>query len=180
MLNVATHTNRSSLSRLGMRRSLSFRRGEQGQTILEMALCTVSVLMVLFAAMELCLAMYTYHFVSAAAREGARYAMVRGSLCTPTGAGCPATPTTIQNYVRALGFPGINPTLMTVTSTCGTNPTPPTTPTLAACAATGGTPNYVPGNLVQVVVSYQYPFVVPFIRNTTVTMTSTAQVVVAQ
>jgi Flp pilus assembly protein TadG len=178
MLKVPGYPTRSPLLRGHPRRTLSLRRGERGQTIVEMALCTISILMVVFAAMELCLAMYTYHFVSAAAREGTRYAMVRGSLCTT--AGCPATPSSIQNYVRELGFPGINPSNMTVTATCGVNPTPPTAPTLAACVATGGTPNYVPGNLVQVLVSYQYPFVFPFVRRTTITMTSTSQMVISQ
>ena len=180
MLKVPAYPTRSPLLRERTRRTLPLRRGERGQTIVEMALCTISILMVVFAAMELCLAMYTYHFVSAAAREGARYAMVRGSLCLPTGTGCPATPSNIQDYVRELGFPGINPSYMTVTATCGVNPTPPTAPTLSACAATGGTPNYVAGNLVQVVVSYQYPFVFPFVKSTTITMTSTSQMVIAE
>jgi hypothetical protein len=156
------------------------RRGERGQTILEMALCSITILTILFACIELALALYTYHFISAAAREGTRYAMVRGSLCTPTGTGCPATPSNIQDHVRELGFPGINPSLMTVTATCGANPSAPGTPTLTACVATGSTPNYISGNLVQVLVSYQYPLVLPFVRKTTVTMTSTSQMVISQ
>ena len=82
--------------------------------------------------------------------------------------------------LREIGFPGINPSLMTVTATCGTNPAAPGTPSLSACVATGGSPNYVPGNLVQVVVSYQYPFVFPFVKSTTITMTSTSQMVISQ
>ena len=178
MLKATAYPTRSPLLRACTRRTLSFRRGERGQTLLEAALCTISILMVLFGAVELCLASYTYHFVSAAAREGTRYAIVRGSACTT--AGCPATQSSIQDYVRELGFPGINPNLMTVTATCGANPSAPGTPSLTACAATGGTPNYVAGNLVQVVVSYQYPLVLPFVRKSTVTMTSTSQMVISQ
>jgi Flp pilus assembly protein TadG len=161
-------------------RVLHFKRGERGQALVEMALSSALLLTLVFGSLELSLALYSYHFISVAAREGTRYAMVRGALCTPTGAGCPATPASIQTYVRGLGFPGINPNVMTVTTTCGVNPTPPTAPTLSACSATGVSPNYIQGNLVQVFVSYQYPLVLPFVRKSTVTMTSTSQMVISQ
>jgi Flp pilus assembly protein TadG len=182
MLKIPGYPARSPLLRTRRRRtlSLSFRRGERGQALVEIGFCSVLLLMLLFGSIELSLAAYSYHFVSAAAREGTRYAMVRGSGCTD--AGCPATPSSIQNYVRGLGFPGINPSAMTVTATCGVNPTPPTLPTLTACTATGTSPpvNYVVGNLVRVVVSYQYPLVLPFVRTSTITMTSTSQIVISQ
>jgi Flp pilus assembly protein TadG len=160
------------------RRTLSFRRGERGQALIEIGLCSALLMMLVFGSIELSLALYSYHFVSAAAREGIRYAIVRGATCTD--ADCPATPATIQTYVRGLGYPGINPNALTVTATCGANPAPPGTPTLTACAATGSTPNYLAGNLVQVLVSYQYPLVLPFVRTTTITMTSTSQMVISQ
>jgi Flp pilus assembly protein TadG len=178
MVKVPAHPTRYRFPWLWKRRTRPFRRGERGQALLEIAMCSVLLLLLLFGSMELSLALYSYHFVSAAAREGTRYAVVRGSGCTV--AGCPATQASIQNYVRELGFPGINPSSMTVTVTCGPNPTPPASPVLAACVATGGTPNYVQGNLVQVVISYQYLLIVPFFRTNTIHMTSTSQMVISQ
>jgi len=163
-------------------RALSFRHSERGQALVEIGFCSVLMLTFVFGAIELSLTCYSYHVVSALAREGARYAMVHGTgFCDGvTPSGCTATtPSIIQTYVRGLGL-GMNPSAMTVTSTCGTNPTPPTVPTLTACVATGTTPNYVQGNLVRVVVSYQCPLILPLVRTTTITMTSTSQMVIAQ
>ncbi|MGA8089648.1 MAG: TadE family protein [Terracidiphilus sp.] len=56
--------------------------GEQRSAIVEMAVVRSLLFVVLFGIIELSLAMYTYNYVSDAAREATRYAIVRGSSCT--------------------------------------------------------------------------------------------------
>ena len=159
-------------------------RDDSGASLIEMAVSCAVLLAAFFGVFEFSLASYTYHYVSESAREGARYAMVRGSTSctnTPNLSGCKATATQISNYVKNLGYPGINSASnMTVnvswltgtTVTGGSN----TTTTWAACA---GTCN-LPGNMVKVVVTYAFPLAVPFSTITTLNVTSTAQMVVSQ
>jgi Flp pilus assembly protein TadG len=138
--------------------------------MVEMALTIIVLLTVIFGVFEICLALYTYHFISDAAREGSRFAIVRGSTCQSPGYECNATPAQIQTYVQGLGFPGINPSAMTVTtswaayanSTCVT----------ATCND--------PGNQVTVTVNYKFPLSIPFIPSTNLSMTSTSSMVISQ
>ncbi len=157
---------------------------DSGAALVEMALSCVVMIAIFFGVFEFGLASYTYHYVSDAAREGARYAMVRGSTSctnTPNLSACNATATQISDYVKNLGYPGINATAnMTVTVTWlaattvtgGSN----TTTTWAACT---GTCN-LPGNMVNVVVTYAFPLAIPFSTSNTINVTSTAAMVVSQ
>jgi hypothetical protein len=103
---------------------------EEGATLVEMALSASVLFVLLFGIIEVCMALYAYNFVSEAAREATRYAVVRGPnscLISPTfpacnlnpltygnGAGTSYTPSTsttpsasdpIQSYVSSLGLP---------------------------------------------------------------------------
>lgn len=138
-----------------------------------------------FGVFELAFASYAYHYVSEAAREGARYAIVRGStscINTPNLTNCNAGATTIGNYVKGLGFFGINSTArMTVTTTwltaTATSSSSGSATTWASCSS--GTCN-APGNMVNVVVTYAFPLTIPFVPNKTINVTSTSQMVVQQ
>jgi Flp pilus assembly protein TadG len=148
-------------------------RNEDGSAIIEMTLSIGILLSVVLGLMEISLALYTFHFVSEAARDGSRYAIVRGSSCPAVLSGCPAAGTgvDVQTYLRKEGFPGINPSSLTaVTSwpTAGSSCTPSTSP----CDN--------PGNLVKVVVTYQFPLSIPFIPTSTLNMTSTSEMVISQ
>ena len=143
-------------------------RSEDGSTLVEMALTMIILLMILFGLIEMCLALYTYHFVSDAAREGSRFAIVRGSACELPGYECNATATQIQTYVQGLGFPGINPSNMTVTTTWSAYPGG------AVCACND------PGDLVTVNVSYKFPLAIPFVPASTLAMSSTSSMVISQ
>lgn len=157
---------------------------DTGSALVEMAASCVLLIAMFFGVFEFGLASYTYHYVSDAAREGARFAMVRGStscINTPSLGTCNATATQISDYVKNLGYPGINASaymtvtvswLTATTVTGGTN----TTTTWATCT---GTCN-LPGNMVNVVVSYAFPLAIPFSSNRTINVTSTAAMVVAQ
>jgi len=141
----------------------------------------------LFGIFELSMALYSYHFVSEAAREASRFAMVRGpqcvanfsaSYCSPTdGQTSGADGGDISHYVNSLGYPFANKLTTSATwltpsqdakgnqiwTGCGTG---------AACKN--------PGSLVQVTVSYPFPLNVPFLKTYTINLTSKSSVVVSQ
>jgi Flp pilus assembly protein TadG len=166
-------------------RKSSFRRpwqclgDDQGSALVEFAFVLILVLTFMFGIMDFSRFLYTDHFLSGAAREGTRYAMVRGSTWTTACAStttfsCNASAANVISYVQGLTPPGITASSLTVL---------PTWPgTLAgaatACDATKG--NNSPGCLVQVQVSYPYKFLFPFLPKSTLTIASTSQMVVLQ
>jgi len=157
-------------------------RAEEGSSLVEMAIAS-SVFFVMFIGLfELCLAFYSYHFVSDAAREATRYAMVRGATCstnTPSQTNCNVTSAQVQSYIRSLGYPGLVSNDLTSTTTwcAATSSGSPATTTWSACAA--GTAE-TPGNEVKVVVNYAFPLHIPFWKNGTINVSSTSFMVIAQ
>ena len=67
------------MKRTGMRKDRRPRLNEIGSAVLEFGLVVVMFFMFVFGVMDFGRALYTYHFVSNAACEATRYAMVRGS-----------------------------------------------------------------------------------------------------
>jgi Flp pilus assembly protein TadG len=134
-------------------------RRESGSALVEFAAVFTVLFMFLFAIMDLSRALYAYHFVADAAREGTRYAMVRGSTCTSWTTACPAAASDIQTYLKNVPA-GINPASLTATTTW--------------------TPDNTPGSVVQVQVQYSFKPIFPFIPKTALVMTSTSQVVISQ
>lgn len=153
-------------------------RDECGSTLLETALSMMIMLTFIFGVMEASFAYYTFHFISQAAREGTRYAIVRGntagsSNCTSPGwPTCKAQSADIQTYVQNLGFPGIDPSKMTVTTAWSGYPAGVTCKPSLTCNN--------PGNLVTVTVQYNFPFRVPFIPVRTYSMMSSSAMVISQ
>jgi len=157
---------------------------EDGAALVEIAFSIVILLSVVFGIMITSLALYSYFFVSEAAREGSRYAIVRGNHtsfdpsemdCTAPGyATCIAqTGDTgdIQTYVRSLGFPGINTANITATTTY-------LNPDGTACGTGDGCK--LPTYQVKVTVTYpSYPFNIPFVSSQTLTLSSTSQMVIS-
>jgi Flp pilus assembly protein TadG len=143
-------------------------RSDSGSALVEFAVTASVFFMMLVGLMKICLAVYTYHYVSEAVRETVRYAVVHGSKSSsPVSTNDP-----IQTYARAIGYPGINSTLLTTTSTWDTYPT-------AGGTCTPSTACNNPGNIVKVKVSYAFPFTVPFMTSQTLNMSSTATMVIA-
>jgi len=123
------------------------RRGksaQRGSAILEFAYTMVIAFVLIFAMIDFARALYSYHFISEAAREGTRFASVRGALCSNSANPCPAQPDDIVTFVKQLVPDGIDPTKVNV------NPQWPV----------GGS-NY-PGRPVQVQVTYDFSFIFPF------------------
>ena len=93
---------------------------EEGATTVEFAVVLVVLMTFLFGIMEFGRALYTYHFLSEVAREGTRYAMVRGSTytascATTTTFGCEATAANVTSYVKSITPLGINSAWVTPT-----------------------------------------------------------------
>ena len=141
----------------------------EGQTLVETALSLSILFAMVFGIIQVGLALYTYDFVAESAREGSRYAMVRGSSCTSP---CTvATSSSVQSYVQSLGYPGLNSSNLTVTTTW---------PDTGATCTPSVTPCNNPGNNVKVKAKYVFPWNIPFVPSGSITMTSTSEVVISQ
>ncbi len=157
-----------------MKTRMPRKTGCRGAALMEIALCLVIFCALLFGLMELALTLFSYHTISEAAREGTRYAIVRGSACkNPDASSCTAQVSDIQTYVK--NYPGINASAVTITVTCGAFGTTP-----VACVTSGSSANDTPGNVIQVQVSYPTSLVLPMISSRTITLTSTSQMVIYQ
>ena len=130
-----------------------------GSTLVEFAVVLTVTFMFLFGIMDFARALYAYHFVGNAAREGARYAIVRGATCNSWATACPAAASDIQAYVKNVPL-GINPSAVAVTTTWS--------------------PNNNPGSAVQVKVQYTFHFILPFLPASAMVMTSSSQMVISQ
>lgn len=165
-------------------------RGENGGTLVETTLSLLLLFVFIFGIIELSWALYSYHFVSDAAREGSRYAMVRGSdwptTCTSyTSAGCVATAAQVAQYVSSLNFPGIwvstsaNNGQTDDVFVCYSSSIPSSAP--AACTTVpSSTTTGAAGSVVQVTVTYPFSFGIPGLRKFTYSLSSSSQMVVAQ
>lgn len=142
---------------------------ERGASLPETAIVMAVLLALLFGIADFARAIYTYSFVSNVAREGARWAIVRGAeSCTysnNTLASCNASQTTIQAYVKGLFGGPANPADATVSVSW-----PP-------CLVPAG--GNAPGCTVAVNVQYNFAFL-PFVSHLTIPMSSTSQMVISQ
>lgn len=171
---------RSILQRNGHRRNSQFRLpcdeeghtagSEAGQSMVEMAVTLPVLFALLFCFMEVCVAFYTFSMISESAREGTRYAMVRGATCkASSGASCEATAAEVDTYVEGLGWPNIAGGTMSVctyydNNACNTNPSG----------------SEAKGDPVKVTVTYVMPITMPFVPNHSITMTSSSQMNIIQ
>jgi Flp pilus assembly protein TadG len=161
---------------------------DHGAALIEMAISSAVLLATFVGIMQLTMACYVYNAVNEVARDSARWAMVRGNMCSTNTVNldhCNATSSDIQDYAKKVAAinwsqctsqnPCLTATWMTGTKG-GTNQHPATT--WSACGTTSSCKS--PGNLVVVSVSYPYSFNVPFLSTYSMTMGSTAQVVISQ
>jgi Flp pilus assembly protein TadG len=145
---------------------------EEGATMVEFAMSSIILFTLVFGVIAICLALYSYNVTAEAAREATRYAIVRGSACSPsTFSDCNVTSAQLQTYVRGLGFPGINPSSLTATATW---------PTTGSACFPSVTPCNNPGNRVNVTVQYTFPLAIPFVPSQTLTMSSTSAMYISQ
>lgn len=136
-------------------------RNEEGSALVEFGISSAVLFMTLFGLMASCTALYSYIFVSEAAREASRYAIVRGASCNGFS-DCAITPAQINTYVKNLSYPGINQGNLSATATF--------------------TPDKTPGSVVSVTVTYNMALNIPFWPKTgrAMQLTSTSQMAISQ
>ncbi len=130
------------------------RASRKGATLVESALAFNVLLFVLFGAMEFGQLGYAFNFVAYAAREGTRYASVRGQTSVH-----PAQASDVQNYVKAQAI-ALDSSKLTVTTTWN--------------------PNNNPGSTVTVNVTYSYSPMLNFVLHKSLTVGSTSKTVISQ
>jgi Flp pilus assembly protein TadG len=151
---------------------------ETGDTLVEFAVAMTLLLTLIFAILDFSRAIYFDHYVRYSADEAARYAMVRGSTwngkaCASTASeSCTATSANVKAFVTSITPIGSLPSLSVLTTWTGQ------TPAGVACNNANG--NNSPGCVVQVQVAYNFSFVLPFMPNNSLALTSTSAVAVAQ
>ena len=161
-------------------------RSESGSALVEMAISSAVVLATFIGVFQMTMACYTYNAVSEVARESARWAAVRGATCstnTPNLDHCPALTADIRNYAKSVGAINWSPcttssqclTVSYKTGTTTTGVTQPTT-TWATCASNCGKP----GDMVIVAMNYPYSFSIPFLKQYSLNLRSTSEMIVAQ
>jgi len=194
-------TLRTDLANLRGKGKMALRRKlkrDEGSTLVEFALVFMLLMTMMLGIVDFGRALYTYHFVSNAARTAARWAIVNGNSCTndgsctapvscssgsctPCTSGCAAASTAdVQNYVTMLAqVANIN----TSSTGCGGSACLVTTPTWNPAGSNGpticSTTNNAQGCTVEVQVSYNFNFLVPFVHRGTVTMSSTSEMIIA-
>jgi Flp pilus assembly protein TadG len=166
-----------------MKRLRSFLGDECGRELLEFALSSTILITMVLGIVDVSRALYVYHFVTHAAQDGARYAMVRGddwtSSCSTSAPpsftmtfGCKAANTDVQNYVESLAL--VNKNNLHV-STTWPQTTPDCSTGCSACATADSK-----GCMVKVNVQYDFTFDTVFFKQTTVTFSSTSEQVIQQ
>jgi Flp pilus assembly protein TadG len=129
---------------------------ESGEQMISFALSMPILMGVLFGLMEICLGCYNYQRISELAREGTRYGMVRGATCKlSSGASCTAATTDIQTYVNSIALPNLGGGTTTVTASFPSG-------------------NESVGSTVKVIVTYSYPYKIPFMATNAISLTSTS------
>ncbi len=159
---------------------------EQGASLVEMAFSCLILIPILFGIIQLSIGLYCYHFAADAAREATRWAIVRGSTCNgifgagycaPTSAnGTGALNSDIAQYVKTLGYP-YSASVTTATMWCTNSNTIPATWKTCSTTQSG---NNLPGNQVQVKVSYAFPLTIPFVPRKTINLSSVSSMTIVQ
>lgn len=160
---------------------------DDAATMVEMAIAASVLFSLMFGVIFMGWALYAYDFVRDASAAGARYASVRGALCSGFG-DCPdATNAQIQTYVRSIAYPGLSSSNITVntewysvTQTGGSATTITdcdSSPTTIHSGTTVQCDN--PGNEVQVKVQYAFPLTL-WIGSSTLNMVGQSQLVISQ
>jgi Flp pilus assembly protein TadG len=167
-----------------LRRRLAGVAGEHGAALIEMAITSSILLSMLFGVIQMSLALYSYNFVCQAARQGSRWAIVRGSKSctnTPNLTDCDATSAEVQTWVQSLAYPGLTSSNLSVTTQWfqATTSGSPATTTWSTTACSGASCN-VPGNEVTVTVSYPLSLDIPFVPHATLNMASSSTLVISQ
>ena len=136
--------------------------GQDGQAIMEVALGLPAIAAFTFAMIEICLAFYSFCMISETAREATRYAVVRGATCqTALSVSCTASASDINTFVTQLKWPNLGNGTVSASTTYPDG-------------------NENPGSRVKVVVTYIFPYNIPFAPSGSISMSSTSAMYIVQ
>jgi Flp pilus assembly protein TadG len=136
----------------------------RGSSLPETAIIMAVLLSMMIGIVDFGRAMYTYAFVAQLARQGARWATVRGSQCTLLDH-CNAQTSDVQTYVRSLSVGATTANGITATATWPSCPP--------------GSSGNAPGCVVKVTVNYTFKFLLPWFP-AALPLSSTSEMVVSQ
>lgn len=174
--------------KFGMKKLLRLACEESGSVLVEFAMSALLLMGLLVAVIEFALGMYTYHFLSSAAQQGTRFAIVRGDTWSENVAAncstsappnfkmvydCTASGTDIQNYVQSLATGGITASSVTVNTT-NSYVWPGVTPDDGTCSTVNAQ-----GCMVKITVSYSFKFM-PFEKLSALSMSASSEGVILQ
>jgi Flp pilus assembly protein TadG len=142
-------------------------RLKRGSSMPETVIVMGALLAMICGIIDFGRAIYTYGFVAQLARQGARWAIVRGSQCTLL-TDCSATSSQVQAYVQSLAYGFITPSAIVASAIWPSCPP--------------GSSLNAPGCTVLVTVNYPFKFVLPWTPTSlgTLNMTSTSEMVISQ
>lgn len=191
-------------SMLVPRKSASRKGSQAGASLVEYAFIFIFFTSLILGISGFGHAIFVYHHINTAAKEGARYATVRGYKCdkdeavsscqasnSASGTGGPTDLTGVQDYIQGITPPSIDFSKMVITACGVSGQSVCAESTPAVCTTTVGTQpateNY-PGCTVKVTVSYPYTFLFPLLPVQTTTtapctsagfcMSSTAELII--
>lgn len=170
---------------------------DDGASLVEVAVSLSVYLMLLMAVIELLLTLYSYHFVSDAAREATRYAVIRGAnSCYPNPAfpNCNLGPPSITSatnpnrnavlqYIDSIRYPGLDPKNLSADVTWwiaqqNANGNMSWTTQCSRQLDAKDNPCNAEGNAVRVVVTYDFPLTLPWMRASLIKVSSTSQMAI--
>ena len=144
------------------RRTGYWLRNEHGAAMVEMALSIPILMTITFGMIETSLMFYTHAAISELAREGSRYAMMHGPNCltAPSATSCTVSATGVQTYISGIAMPNLGGGTMTPTVNF---------------------PNgQVDGKTVVVTVTYTFPYKIPFVTHSNLSMQSVSTETIIQ
>ena len=164
---------RGAKAKRGASPSWSTENSGRGSTLTEFAFVVPVLFAMLFGIIDFGRALYSYHFVSNAAREATRWASVRGKDCRPGLDSCPAGPDDVTDYVVSIAPPGIDTSSSKLLVDADWVAPPNALPVCVNLPKS-------PGCDIRVTVTYNFSFILPFLPSGTHPMTSTSEMVISQ
>jgi Flp pilus assembly protein TadG len=158
---------------------------EAGSALVEFGLIFIVFMTIVMGINGFGSALYAYHFVSHAAREATRYAVVRGSTCYTDDQSCvasnsasgitgPTTKADVQAFVKQYAPSGIDTSKISFPLICGVSDGGKCAASPASCTTANA-----PGCTVSVTVSYNYNYIFPLLPSGALTLSSTSEMVIA-
>ncbi len=164
---------RSVLDRSNAGAGVRARRWRQrGSVLVEQAFVLPIMLALMFGAIDMSRALYTYHYVSYIARDATRWASVRSNTSING-----SSVGQVQGYVSNVTGMGMNSAAITSNTSYVA---PPNATPLCPGGLADSNSNNKPGCIVQVTVNYDFKFIVPLIPGGGFTMSSESQMLITQ